>query len=328
MSNSNSNSNFSKASLPAACLAVVYLCLVSSVGKLIHNEFAFFPELAALGYGIFMRPNGPWAKAPLMVLATPTVTALWGMGVASHLPYGAPAAMLCIAGAILIVKAMKSPVFPAVPAAFLPLVFGVTSLDYVVFIACDTGVLALLSMICRPAWQPGAGVPAAAPGAMPASTHAAVGKATRWLAYWCVLAIAYLLADRAGLRLILFPPLLVLAYEMLIRPEHCPWARRATLVPVLCVTCATLGWASVALFGTGPLSVLFAFGLAIVLIRAVDAFVLPALAISVIPQIMPQVDWKYPLAIGTGTCVVVAARAVLNAIEQGQARAAGGRAVE
>ncbi|WLE58615.1 HPP family protein [Burkholderia plantarii] len=324
-----SNPNFAEASLPAACLAVVYLCLVSSVGKLIHNEFAFFPELAALGYGIFMRPNGPWAKAPLMVLATPTVTALWGMAVATHLPYGAPAAILCIAGAILIVKVMKSPVFPAVPAAFLPLVFGVTSLHYVVFIACDTGALALLSMAYRPAWQPGAGIaPPAAPGAMPAPGATASGKATRWVAYWCVLAIAYLLAARAGIRLILFPPLLVLAYEMLIRPEHCPWARRAALVPVLCVACAALGWASVALFGTGPLSVLIAFGLAIVLIRAADAFVLPALAISVIPQIMPHVDWKYPLAIGTGTCVVVAVRAVLNVVEQGQARATGGRAIE
>ncbi|WP_162631665.1 HPP family protein [Burkholderia sp. JP2-270] len=310
-----------KSTLPAACLTVLYLCFVSTVGKVVHNEFAFFPELAALGYGMFMRPAGPWARSPLMVVTTTAATALWGVGIASHLPYGIPAAILCIAGSILIVKAMKSPVFPAVPAGFLPLVFNVTSLHYCAFIIFDTGLLALLSMAYRFWWQGSFGRPAAPPANPPAQTLAA-GKVARWITFACVLAFTYFLAARTDLRLILFPPLLVIAYETLVRPETCPWARRTAFLPAICVVTAGFGWASIALFDTGPLSVLCALGASIVFIRAIDVFILPALAISVIPQIMPHTDWKYPVAIGTGTVVVVAARAVLGTLRQSQARSA------
>jgi len=33
-------------------------------------------ELAALAYGMFMRPGGAWGMAPLMVVVSPTLTAL------------------------------------------------------------------------------------------------------------------------------------------------------------------------------------------------------------------------------------------------------------
>lgn len=313
------NTNSLKSTLPGAYLTVIYLCLVSSLGKVIHNDFAFFPELAALAYGMFMRPAGPWAMTPLMVVATPTVTALWGVSVANYLPYGIPASVLCIAGSILIVKAMRSPVFPAIPAGFLPLVFNVTSTHYVAFIAFDTGLLALLSVAYRRWWQSGIGKPAVAPMNTPAPASAS-SKPIRWLAFSGVVAVAYYLAARTDTRLILFPPLLVIAYETLVRPQTCPWAGRSAFLPVICMATAGLGWASVALFGTGPLSVLCALGASIVFIRVIDAFVLPALAISVIPQIMDHTDWKYPLAIGTGTFVVVAARSVLVVIEQFRSR--------
>ncbi|SEA04775.1 HPP family protein [Variovorax sp. YR216] len=314
--------NSLKGSLSGACLTVIYLCLVSSVGKAIHNDFAFFPELAALAYGMFMRPAGPWAMAPLMVVTTPTVTALWGVSVANHLPYGIPASVLCIAGSILIVKTMKSPVFPAVPAGFLPLVFNVTSVHYVAFIVFDTGLLALLSVAYRRWWLSGIGKSAVAPVNTPAPANTS-SKTMRWVTFSGVLAITYFLAARTDIRLILFPPLLVIAYESLVRPETCPWARRFALLPVICVLTAGLGWAGVALFGAGPLSVLCALGASIVFIRVIDTFVLPALVISVIPQIIVRTDWKYPLAIGTGTLVVVTARSLLNVIERFQSRSAG-----
>ncbi len=323
------NDNSPKSTLPGACLAVIYLCAVSCVGKMIHNDFVFFPELAALAYGLFMRPTGPWAMAPLMVAVTPAVTALWGVSVAGYLPYGVPSAILCIAGSLLIVKAMKSPVFPAVPAGFLPLVFNVTSVHYVVFIAFDTGVLALLSVAYQRWWRAGIGQPEPAVVRTETRTPAnAYRKTTRWAAFWSVLAVTYFLAARTGIRLILFPPLIVIAFETLVRAETCPWARRSALLPAICMATAGLGWVSIVLFGTGPLSVLFALGASIVLIRAVGAFMLPALAISVIPQIMLHTDWRYPLAIGTGTVAVVATRSILNVVEQFQARSGGSRAVE
>lgn len=322
------NSNSCKTDLPGAFLAVLYLCLVSSMGKIVHNDFAFFPELAALAYGMFMRPTGPWARAPLMVLLTPTATALWGVGVASHLPYGIPAAMLCIVGSVAIVKAMKSPVFPAVPAGFLPLVFNVTSPHYVAFIAFDTGLLALLSVAYGRWWRSGIDAPVLARPDTPARANAHGKTMTRWVAFSGVLAMAYFLAARTGVRLILFPPLIVIAYETLVRPETCPWARRATWLPVVCMATAALGWGSIVLFGTGPLSVLFAMVASIVLIRGIDLFVLPALAISVVPQIMGPADWKYPMAIGAGTLLVTAARSLLNAVEKLQYRSGRDRSAE
>jgi|GEM_PF-3625570 len=89
---------------------------------------------------------------------------------------------------------------------------------------------------------------------------------------------------------------------------------------MICMATAGLGWAGIVLFGSGPLSVLFALSASIALIRAIDVFVLPALAISVLPQITAHTDWKYPLAMGAGTFVVIAARSILDAVEQFQAR--------
>nr|WKF61735.1 hypothetical protein HUO10_006267 [Paraburkholderia busanensis] len=319
--------NFRTSPLPGAGMTLFLLCVVSGMGKLVHNDYTFFPELAALAYGVFMRPAGPWATAPLMVVATPTVTALWGFTVASHLPYGIPAACLCIAGSILVVRTMKSAVFPAVPAGFLPLVFNVTSAHYVAFIAFDTALLGLLSIAYRRWWQSGTAAPGIASRRGPAPAHAS-SKTVRWGVFSIVLALAYLLADLTGVRLILFPPLIVIAYETLVRIETCPWSQRCTWLPLICMVTATLGWCGVDLFGTGPLSVLFALAASILLIHVTDTFMLPALAISVIPQIMHHTDWKYPLAIGAGTSVVVAARSMLDTHASLQSRSVSNRTAE
>jgi hypothetical protein len=148
------------------------------------------------------------------------------------------------------------------------------------------------------------------------------------VAFSIVLALCYLLAALTGIRLILFPPLLVIAYETLVRIETCPWARRCAWLPLICMVTATLGWLGVDLFGTGPLSVMFALGASIILIRTFDVFVLPALAISLIPQIMHHTDWKYPLAIATGTFVVFAMRSILDASASLPSRSVSNRAAE
>jgi hypothetical protein len=63
------------------------------------------------------------------------------------------------------------------------------------------------------------------------------------------------LAKATGWRLILFPPLVVIAFEMFAHARVCPWARRPFALPVACVLCATAGVVLVTLFGGTPLSV-------------------------------------------------------------------------
>ena len=49
---------------------------------------------------------------------------------------------------------------------------------------------------------------------------------------------------------ILFPPLIVIAYEMFAHPTACPWAGKPLALPAACVLMSAAGWGAVSLFGS------------------------------------------------------------------------------
>jgi hypothetical protein len=114
------------------------------------------------------------------------------------------------------------------------------------------------------------------------------------------LLLTYGLATVTGLRLILFPPLVVIAYEMFARAEVCPWAQRPLALPLACSIAAGTGVAAIMMLGAGPLSVAAVLLIGIATLRTLRLHMPPALSVGLLPQIMPQADWHFVLAVAIG----------------------------
>lgn len=93
----------------------------------------------------------------------------------------------------------------------------------------------------------------------------------------------------------------MIAFEIFIHGNLRPWAKRPLTLPPVCTITAGVGLAMVLMFGPGPLSVAISLAAGILTLRVLRFHFPPALAVSLLPQIMPQADWRFVLAIAVGT---------------------------
>jgi hypothetical protein len=300
---------FASALILGGLLSILFLAAVAKVAIVTGVLYVFFPELGALSYDVFTRPAGAWARAPIMLTVTPAVTAAMGTALTQVMPYGLWSAALTIAGAILIVGVMRSPIVPAISAAFLPLVFGITSWWYPVSIAAVMALLAVASMIHVRLVVSGELRQAPASGAV---AQADDMEREPWLKIWPLVFVGFLLlvyglAVVTGLRLILFPPLVVIAFEMFAHANVRPWAKRPLVLPLVCTIAAGAGVAAILAFGVGPLSVVISLLAGIVTLRTLRLHFPPALAVGLLPQIMSNADWSFVLAVAVGMSMLAGA---------------------
>lgn len=130
----------------------------------------------------------------------------------------------------------------------------------------------------------------------------------KWLPVYFVFVVAVaLLAQASGLRMILFPPLIVIAFEMFGHPTICPWAKRPIRMVVACSLAAACGTAAAYWLGAGVISTAIGLVCGILVLRVTDLHVPPALAVALIPQILPSLDYRYPLSVLVGTSVLAIA---------------------
>jgi hypothetical protein len=52
-------------------LSLAFLASVAKAALVTGTVYVLFPELAALGYDVFTRPAGVWARSPVMLAVTP-----------------------------------------------------------------------------------------------------------------------------------------------------------------------------------------------------------------------------------------------------------------
>ncbi|MCE4574982.1 HPP family protein [Caballeronia sp. CLC5] len=293
------------ASILGAALSIVLLAVVAKAAIVTGAFYVLFPELAALSYDVFTRPSGTWARAPIMLATTPALTAAMGTVVTQVMTYGLWSVAITIAGAILIIGLLRSPIMPSISAAFLPVVFGITSWWYPISIAAVTILLALVSTIYGRVLTSDDNRHAPALAAVAQADDSGRGATLRkWTRVCCFIAcllLVYGLAAATGLRLVLFPPLVMIAFEIFIHGNLRPWAKRPLTLPPVCTITAGVGLAMVLMFGPGPLSVAISLAAGILTLRVLRFHFPPALAVSLLPQIMPQADWRFVLAIAVGT---------------------------
>lgn len=306
--------------------ALAYIAVIAAVAEVTGAGYVLFPELGALSHDVFGRPGGRWARSPVLLILTPALAAMLGTLITRHLAYGFPSILLSVGGALLMIRVLRSPVAPAISAGLLPLVLGVTSWWYPPAVAFGAMLLAALSVLRARLF--------ALPG-LP--EHPALGaRAGRpclasdylWVPWFALfLAVAYAGVVLTGWRFLLYPPLVVIGFEMLSRTDHCPWVHRPLLLPLVCFLTAACGMASFVLLGDNPLAALVSMGLGIAILKRADMHAPPALAVALLPLVIDKPTPWYPVAVGVGTAILIACfllyQAMLRLVEDNVLPSAG-----
>ena len=296
-------------------LALVYIGVIAIVASLTGAYYMMFPELGALSWDVMEHPRGRWASSPLMLALTPALTGIVGTMVTRTMPYGMIAVLITVTGCVAIVVALRSPVAPAISAGLLPLVLGVTSWWYPPGILFGCVLLAAISI----PWRRYAGSkeqdealdadgPADSISAPAPPSSAGISRVLP-PALWPLLAFvafAMVVVKLTGMRFILFPPLVVILYEMLLHREHCPWIGRPVGLPVACFLAAAGGYFFHAHITLAPFAAMLSVAWGIGVLRAFEIHIPPVLAVALLPMVMVHPTAAYPFAVGIGTAMAAA----------------------
>lgn len=270
------------------------------VAALCHGwHYLFFPGLAALSHDVLTRPWGKWASQPGRLVVTPALGAAIGTVVTRTFPFGVLSILLVVTLCLLVLAALRSNIAPAIAAGVLPLFLGIKSWLYPVSVTLSLVVLVLLLLPwqrqCRRAYpEPVPVVNTDDVLETPPSGHAWV------LPFFAFLTVTAMCATASGLRLILFPPLIVMAYEMFAHPTACPWAGKPLALPAACVLTSTAGWLAVSLFGCGGIAAGCAMAFGVLALRFLRLRMPPALALGLLPLVINSPSVKYPISVAIG----------------------------
>lgn len=303
----------------ADLLALIYIGVIATVASVTGAYYVMFPELGALSWDVMEQPRGRWAGSPWMLALTPPLTGVLGTVVTRTMPYGIISVLITVAGGVVIITALRSPVAPAISAGLLPLVLGVTSWWYPPGILFGSALLAAISIpwkryaasesFSRTDRNESIDPPSVAPS--PESPPAPGSRLARilppqFLPLMAFVAFAVVAVKLTGMRFILFPPLIVILYEMLSHRERCPWIARPIGLPIACFLAAAGGYFFRAHIALAPLAAMLSMAWGIAVLRTFKLHVPPALAVALLPMVMTQPTAAYPFAVGLGTTLASA----------------------
>lgn len=289
-----------RARLAAEAIATAYIGFIAVTAAATGIYFIMFPELGALSFDVFGRPRGRWSTSPVLLAITPVLTAIVGVLITRILPYGFLSVMLNVASALIVIEALRSPVAPAISAGLLPLVLGVKSWIYPPGILFGTLALALMSIPWR-RYHDNPGRTAKNKTHDPARHP----RGYRWLAALLLFVLmAEAIVKLTGLRFVLFPPLVVIAYEMFAHRASCEWADQPFRLPPACFAASLAGFGFWYLFGTNPIAAVCSMAVGIGVLRVTRVHVPPALAVALLPMVMDAPTIAYPFAVGLGTLML------------------------
>lgn len=287
-------------------MTALFLAGITALAQLRGLKLLLFPELGALASVVISDPASRWARSPWLLVLTPTLTAAAGILVSTHLPYGPVAVALVVAAGLLVLRILRSPVAPALSAGYLPVALGIRSWTYPLAILIALAALVLLTAL----W---ARLPASfvsASEAVAAEPRCPFPPPRRWLPPLAVfLTGALLLVRLLGSHLVLYPPLLVIAWETLAEPEHCPWRRRPGALLAVTTGTGLVGLVLARALGPVPLTAFLAVLFTALLLDRLRLTCPPAFAVALLPLVLPQPPWFYPLLVlaGGGWLVLLAA---------------------
>lgn len=290
-----------------------YIAIISALAQISGFRLLLFPELGALSNEILRKPKGIWANTPMMLMITPFFTGLIGTIATQHLPYGMISILVSVIAGIIIIRLLGSPIAPAISAGLLPVTLGETSWWYPFSLLAGTGLLATLSAFQR-RWN-FLRLNNATPVANIIQHKHTAHSSITWIPFFLIfLLIAAYAASQTQTRFLLFPPLIVIAYEMFAHASVCPWAHRPLILPLACGLAAGAGVVIVGWLGTGPIAAGLAVFYATVVLRGLDIHVPPTIAVSLLPFVIPKPDYHYAIAVALGTTLLIIIYSLWRAI--------------
>ena len=300
----------------AAPATAAYIAVIALIAQATGLDYVLFPELGALAHDVLQRPHGTWARAPVMLVLTPALTAVVGTLLTQHLAYGPASVLLSVGSSILIIRLLRSPIAPAISAGLLPLTLGISSWLYAPSILIGTVLLAGIAAV----WGRIAPAPERSVRDLADDITERTPARYSWVPFFLgFLIVAALLAGLTGWRLLLFPPLVVMGFEMFAHPAVCPWAKRPIVLPVACALTAAGGLACVSLLGVNPLAAIGSNLFGIGVLWVFDLHVPPALAVGLLPFMINDPGRTFPLAVCFGTLLLTLSFLLWRAMMRRQA---------
>ena len=287
----------------ADVLVVSYMGAVALAAHLTGIYLLLFPELAALSHDVITRPQGKWASQPWRIILTPTLTAIVGLFMTRHTSYGAISIALVVLASLLIIKLLRSAIGPAISAGALPMVLNEKSWMYPAAIFMGlVGLVATLWIWRRygPSFD--------TPSDYSRNDSKVIDELETYShnRFWVITLLAFVLllgvpAQLTGLRFILFPPLIVMAYELFGHPEIPGWMARPAWFPLVCVLTASVGDVACHLCRSNVVGVMLTVLCSIAILRTFKVHMPPALAVGLLPFVMTAPNIRYPISVGIGT---------------------------
>jgi hypothetical protein len=303
----------------------LYLAAITALGQASGLKLLLFPELGALASVVFCDPASRWARSPLLLVLTPSLTAVLGLVVSASLPYGPLSVLLVVAAGLLVLWGLRSPVAPALSAGYLPLALGIHDWTYPLAILLGTSALVLVSRLqglgqrhrrgrgaAPSAAASTADSRSAAHGALPAARGPGLPQRLPSPRIWLlpllvVLAGALGLGQLLGTRLVLYPPLLVIAWETLVHRDRSPWRSRYVALLSATTLAAALGlWLALSFGARHTPAAFLAVLVTAVLLRGLRLTCPPAFAVALLPLVLPQPPLAFPLFVLVGGAWLVA----------------------
>jgi hypothetical protein len=292
-----------RARLLAEILVVVYMGLIALGAHVTGIYLLLFPELAALSHDVMTRPRGRWAAQPWRMILTPTAAAILGLFVSRHVSYGAVAISVAALGSLFIIKLLRSAIAPAISAGVLPMVLDERRWLY------PAAIFAGLAVLVTALWAWQRFGPHPDHLSTSEVTHSQLVDALEARPHdpmWVITLLGFVLvlasaAELTGLRFLLFPPLIVMAYEIFGHPEVPGWMARPLLFPVVCFLTASVGLFACLAFGAGFVGVVLAMIFSIGILRVFKVHMPPALAVGILPFVITAPNFWYPVSVTIGT---------------------------
>jgi hypothetical protein len=291
----------------ANVVVLAFMGLVAFAASKTGLAVILFPELVALSHDVINRPQGKWASQPLRLIITPTVTATVGLFLTRHLSYGVLSIALIVVLSLVFIRVTKSAIGPAISAGVLPLVLGERSWYYPLAIFADVSFLVVILML----WNQ-YGLCCIDPPKKVlrhneiVEAHQAIPLNRLWPAGLMTFVILLgAAAQFTGLRFLLFPPVIVMAYEIVGHPTAPDWVRRPVLFPFVCLLTSTIGLLTRELVYGTVLAVLMTVLCSIIILRLFEVHMPPALAVGLLPFVIKMPDYRFPISVFVGTIALV-----------------------
>ena len=282
-------------------LAVLFMEAVAAAAHGTGVNLLLFPELAALSHDVLTRPEGKWASQPFRFILTPTLAAVAGLFITRHAPYNPIAILAIVSAGLLTIRLLRSSIAPAISAGVLPMLLDERHWTYPLAIGAGLVGLALLLWV----WRRCASSVAASRDLLNEKIDDALEMRPAEH-FWPITLLAFVwvvavISQLTGLRFILFPPLIVMACEILGHPEVPGWMEHPALFPLVSSLTACVGLVACRDCNSRPAGVVLAVAISILLLRLFRMHMPPALAIGVLPFVISGPNIWYPISVVIGT---------------------------